>query len=51
MFLPGQIVEGPSGIRDAPMHHGAFGIAFQRPFKTLDAFFMVEAVAPLQTDI
>jgi hypothetical protein len=30
MFLPGQIVEGPGGVSDAPMHHGASGIAFQR---------------------
>ena len=51
MFLPGQIVEGPGGVSDAPMHHGASGIAFQRLLEALDAFFVVEAVAPVQADI
>src|SRR6202000_2865056 len=51
MFLPGQIVEGPGGVSDPPMHHGASGIAFQRLPKALDAFFVVEAVAPVQADI
>ena len=51
MFLPGQIVEGPGGVSDTPMHHGASGIAFQRLLEALDAFFVVEAVAPVQADI
>ena len=33
MFLPGQIVEGPSGISDAPMHHGASRDRFPAPFQ------------------
>ncbi len=51
MFLPGQIVEGPGGVSDAPMHHGASGIALQRLLEALDAFLVVEAVAPVQADI
>ena len=51
MLLPGQIVEGPGRIGDAPMHERAAGVGLQRLLKTLDAFLVVEAVAPVQADI
>jgi hypothetical protein len=51
MLLPGQIVERPGGIGDALMGHRAVRIRLQRLLETLDAFFMVEAVAPVEADI
>ncbi len=51
MLLPGQVVEGPGAIGDAPMRHRTAWVEFQRLLKTLDALFVVEAVAPVQADI
>src|SRR5260370_18126021 len=48
MLLPGQVVEGPGAIGDAPMRHRTAWVEFQRLLKTLYALFVVEAFAPVQ---
>ena len=51
VFAPGQVVKGPGTVGDAPMSHDASGIAFERLSKALDALVLVEAEAPVQTEI
>ena len=51
VLLPGQVVKGARRIGDAPMGHRAARIEAERLFETPDAFFVIEAVTPVEADI
>ena len=44
--LPGLVVVGAQGVRDAPVRHGAVRIGCRRRFEAGDRLFVVERVAP-----
>ena len=48
---PGEVVEGAQGVGDAPMRHNAYGVGLERLLKAFDPFLMVEAKAPIQSEI
>jgi transcriptional regulator GlxA family with amidase domain len=48
---PGEVVEGAQGVGDAPMRHNASGVGLERLLKAFDPFLMVEAKAPIQSEI
>src|SRR5271154_5311595 len=50
-FPPGEVVEGPQAIGHAPMRHDALGVGFKGLLEASDPFLMVEAEAPVQTEI
>ena len=51
VVAPGEIVEGPRAVGDAPMRHDAIRIELERLVETLHALFLVEAEAPVQAEI
>src|SRR5271163_4342421 len=48
---PGEVVERTQPVGHAPMRQDAFGVGFQCLLKAFDSFLMVEAKAPVQTEI
>ena len=51
VLTPGKIVEGPGAVGCAPMRHRAFGIVVEGSEEAFDAFLLVEAEAPIQTQV
>ena len=51
VVAPGEVVEGPRTVGDAPMGHDAIRIELERPVEALHALFLVEAEAPVQAEI
>ena len=48
---PGEVVERPRAVGHAPMRHDASGVGFEGLLEAFDSFLMVEAEAPIQTEI
>ncbi len=51
MLTPGQIIERPATVSDAPMRHGTLGIEFECLPKTLYPLPLVEPKTPVQAQI
>ena len=51
VVAPGKVVEGPRAVGDAPVCHDAIRIELERLAEALHALFLVEAEAPVQTEI
>jgi len=48
---PGEVVERAQGVGDAPMRNIASGVGLERLLKAFDPFLMVEAKAPIQSEV
>ena len=48
---PGEVVERAQGVGHAPMRHNASGVGLERLLKAFDPFLMVEAKAPIQSEV
>jgi len=51
VFTPSKVVEGPTAVGRAPMRHRAFGVLIEGSEEAFDAFLLVEAKAPIQTQV
>ncbi len=50
-IAPGQVVERPACVRDAPMGHEAVRVRRKRLPEALHTLFLIEAVAPVEAKV